>query len=63
MFNTLIEFFRSAIIEQIVGDPVWATAALIGQLIFGGRFSCLEAVKCRGIFAENAIFGVTSLAT
>jgi len=38
MFNTLIEFFRSAIMEQIVGDPVWATVALIGQLIFGGRF-------------------------
>jgi len=24
--------------EQVVRDPVWATAALVGQVIFGGRF-------------------------
>jgi lipid-A-disaccharide synthase-like uncharacterized protein len=24
--------------EQIVGDPFWATVALMGQVIFGGRF-------------------------
>lgn len=38
MFNAVIEFFKSGIAEQIVGDPVWATMALIGQLAFGGRF-------------------------
>ncbi len=38
MFNSLIEFFKSAIMEQVVRDPVWATAALVGQVIFGGRF-------------------------
>jgi lipid-A-disaccharide synthase-like uncharacterized protein len=38
MFHSVIEFFRTAISEQIVGDPVWATVALIGQFIFGGRF-------------------------
>ncbi len=38
MFHSVIEFFRSAISEQIVGDPIWATVALIGQFIFGGRF-------------------------
>jgi len=38
MFNSVIEFLKSAIAEQIVGDPVWATTALIGQLLFGGRF-------------------------
>ena len=38
MFNSIIEFIKSAIEQQIVGDPVWATIALIGQLLFGGRF-------------------------
>jgi lipid-A-disaccharide synthase-like uncharacterized protein len=38
MFHSVIEFFRTAISEQIVGDPIWATVALIGQFIFGGRF-------------------------
>lgn len=38
MLNSLIEFFKSAIAEQIVGDPVWATVALVGQAVFGGRF-------------------------
>lgn len=34
----LIEFFRKAIQEQIIGDPIWATVGLIGQFIFGLRF-------------------------
>ena len=38
MLSSIFEFFKSAITEQIVGDPVWATAALAGQMIFGGRF-------------------------
>jgi lipid-A-disaccharide synthase-like uncharacterized protein len=38
MIDSLIEFFKSAIAEQVVGDPVWATIALIGQLVFGSRF-------------------------
>ncbi|HUW18127.1 MAG TPA: lipid-A-disaccharide synthase N-terminal domain-containing protein [Sedimentisphaerales bacterium] len=38
MFSSVIEFFKSAIMEQIIRDPVWATAALVGQVIFGGRF-------------------------
>jgi len=38
MFDSIIEFFKSAITEQIVGDPVWATVALVGQVVFGGRF-------------------------
>ncbi len=38
MFDSAIEFIRSAVAEQIVGDPVWATIALIGQAVFGGRF-------------------------
>lgn len=38
MFHSVVEFFRSAISEQIIGDPIWATVALIGQFIFGGRF-------------------------
>ena len=38
MLNSVIEFIKSAITEQIVGDPVWATTALVGQAVFGGRF-------------------------
>lgn len=38
MFNSVIEFFKSAIMEQVIEDPVWATTALVGQAIFGGRF-------------------------
>ncbi len=38
MFASVIEFIKSAIAEQIVGDPVWATIALVGQMVFGGRF-------------------------
>lgn len=38
MFGSAVEFIRSAIMEQIVDDPVWATIALTGQLVFGGRF-------------------------
>jgi len=38
MLDSITEFIRSAITEQIVEDPVWATVALTGQLVFGGRF-------------------------
>ncbi|MCK5225650.1 MAG: lipid-A-disaccharide synthase N-terminal domain-containing protein [Planctomycetes bacterium] len=38
MLDSIIEFIRSAFTEQIVNDPIWATVALIGQLVFGGRF-------------------------
>lgn len=38
MFDSMIEFFRSAVTEQVVEDPIWATVALVGQAIFGGRF-------------------------
>ena len=38
MLNSVIEFLKSAIMEQIVDDPVWAATALVGQVIFGGRF-------------------------
>ena len=38
MYSAVVEFFRSAITEQIIKDPVWATAGLVGQSIFGGRF-------------------------
>ena len=38
MLDSIISFFKSAIAEQIVGDPFWAGLALVGQVIFGGRF-------------------------
>jgi lipid-A-disaccharide synthase-like uncharacterized protein len=38
MLASAIGFFKSAIAEQILQDPVWATIALVGQVIFAGRF-------------------------
>jgi lipid-A-disaccharide synthase-like uncharacterized protein len=38
MFDSAIEFLKSAVIEQIIEDPTWATIALVGQVVFGGRF-------------------------
>jgi lipid-A-disaccharide synthase-like uncharacterized protein len=38
MFSSAIEFLKSAIMEQVIEDPIWATIALVGQVIFGGRF-------------------------
>ena len=38
MLASAIGFFKSAITEQILQDPVWATVALVGQVVFGGRF-------------------------
>lgn len=34
----MVEFFRNAINEYVVNDPVWAIIFLVGQTIFGGRF-------------------------
>ena len=38
MTNSIYEFFKTAIEQQIIGDPIWATVALIGQVVFAGRF-------------------------
>ena len=38
MLDSIIEFFKGAITEQIVKDPVWAVVALVGQIVFAGRF-------------------------
>jgi len=38
MWNSIVQFLKSSIMEQIVGDPFWATIALTGQVVFGGRF-------------------------
>ena len=38
MLNSIYEFLKTAISREIVGDPVWATVALIGQCFFAGRF-------------------------
>ncbi len=45
MFDSIIEFFKSAITEQILEDPFWATLAFIGQVVFGGRFILLWIVS------------------
>lgn len=38
MISSFFAFLKSAINEQIVNDPFWATIALAGQVVFGGRF-------------------------
>jgi lipid-A-disaccharide synthase-like uncharacterized protein len=38
MIESAIEFIKNAIKDQIIGDPFWATTALVGQILFGGRF-------------------------
>ena len=38
MTEAIVEFFKKAIGEYIVNDPVWAIVFLVGQIIFGGRF-------------------------
>ena len=36
--NAVFEFIKTAIMQQIVADPIWATVAIVGQIFFGGRF-------------------------
>jgi lipid-A-disaccharide synthase-like uncharacterized protein len=38
MLQTIIEFFRSSITEQVAGNPFWFTVGLAGQMVFGARF-------------------------
>ena len=38
MFQSIIEFFRSTISEQVAGNPFWFVVGFTGQMIFGGRF-------------------------
>jgi lipid-A-disaccharide synthase-like uncharacterized protein len=38
MINSVFEFLKTAISKEIVGDPIWAAIALIGQFFFAGRF-------------------------
>lgn len=38
MFQSIIEFFRSTISEQVAGNPFWFMVGFAGQMVFGGRF-------------------------
>jgi lipid-A-disaccharide synthase-like uncharacterized protein len=38
MWQSIIEFFRSSIVEQVAGSPFWFLIGLAGQMIFGFRF-------------------------
>jgi lipid-A-disaccharide synthase-like uncharacterized protein len=38
MLNSIIEFFRGAITEQVAGNPFWFIVGFTGQVVFGGRF-------------------------
>jgi lipid-A-disaccharide synthase-like uncharacterized protein len=36
--TAIIEFIKAAIMKEIVGDPIWAVVAIVGQGLFAGRF-------------------------
>lgn len=38
MLNSIIEFFKSSITEQVAGSPFWFMIGFAGQMIFGARF-------------------------
>lgn len=38
MIQSIIVFLKNAIVEQILQDPIWASLALVGQVVFAGRF-------------------------
>jgi len=38
MWQSIIEFFRSSVVEQVAGSPFWFLIGLAGQMIFGFRF-------------------------
>ena len=38
MLQSIAEFFRSTISEQVAGNPFWFAVGLLGQIVFGGRF-------------------------
>jgi lipid-A-disaccharide synthase-like uncharacterized protein len=38
MLQSIIEFFRSIITEQVAGNPVWFIIGFTGQVVFGARF-------------------------
>lgn len=38
MLGWATEFLRDAISDQVLRDPIWAAIALVGQVVFGGRF-------------------------
>jgi lipid-A-disaccharide synthase-like uncharacterized protein len=38
VLQPIVQFSKSAVMDQIVGDLFWATIALIGQFTFAARF-------------------------
>ena len=38
MLQSIIEFFKSTIVEQVAGNPFWFIVGFTGQVVFGGRF-------------------------
>ena len=38
MLQSVVEFFRSTITEQVAGHPVWFIIGFTGQVTFGARF-------------------------
>ncbi len=38
MFESLVEMFRTYVVAPIARDPWWEATALVGEIVFGGRF-------------------------
>jgi lipid-A-disaccharide synthase-like uncharacterized protein len=38
MLQSIIEFFKSSVMEQVAGNPFWFIVGFTGQVIFGARF-------------------------
>jgi lipid-A-disaccharide synthase-like uncharacterized protein len=38
MLQSIVEFFRGTITEQVAGHPVWFIVGFAGQMTFGARF-------------------------
>jgi lipid-A-disaccharide synthase-like uncharacterized protein len=38
MWQSIVEFFRSSVVDQIGASPFWFLIGLAGQVIFGFRF-------------------------
>lgn len=38
MWESIMELFRTYVIAPIARDPFWEATALVGEVVFGGRF-------------------------
>jgi len=38
MFDTVLETLHNVLVDPLLRDPYWESVALVGEIIFGGRF-------------------------